>query len=97
MELGEEGGGGALIQARAIPYIDMTDHLQTVCHMCPRQSRPGPHHQCGRRMSLSSVGFLLKGLLPREKQKQDFSDISQVATWRDASIMCLSKQKSYGE
>lgn len=43
-----------------------------------------------------SVGFLLKGL-PSEKQKQDFSDISQVATWRDASIMCLSEQKSYGE
>lgn len=95
MELGEEGGGGALVQARAIPYIDMTDHLQMACHMCLWQSHSGSHHQCGKLTSLISVAFLLKGL-PSEKQKQVFSDISQVANWR-VPQSCSSIQKSYGE
>lgn len=60
MELGE-GRGGAPVHVRAIPYIDMRDHLQSACHMYPQKSRCGSHSQCGRLMGLISVEFLPLG------------------------------------
>ena len=58
---GRGGRGGALAQVRAIPYIDMTDHLYTACLVCPGGSHYGSRRQCGRLVSFLSVESLLTG------------------------------------
>lgn len=61
MELGEEGRGGAAGQLRALPYIDMKDHLQAVCHMCSRESCSGLHGQCNP----EDDGLVFKRMAPK--------------------------------